>query len=109
MLRRSPIVLPSGRDDSGRVRFDCLISSEFAKVSIESRCGRRSLFNPVVYLSAAFAGPSSASPTSTWRSARPLGLRVRAIVDRTFPLTQAAEAHAFLESGQHTGNVVLVV
>jgi NADPH:quinone reductase-like Zn-dependent oxidoreductase len=35
--------------------------------------------------------------------------RVRAIVDRTFPLAQAADAHAFLESGQHTGKVVLVV
>ena len=35
--------------------------------------------------------------------------RVRAVVDRTFPLAQAAAAHAFLESGQHTGKVVLVV
>ena len=34
---------------------------------------------------------------------------VRAIVDRTFVLAQAAQAHAFLESGQHTGKVVLVV
>ena len=35
--------------------------------------------------------------------------RVRAVVDKTFPLAQAAQAHAFLESGQHTGKVVLVV
>ena len=35
--------------------------------------------------------------------------RVRAIVDRTFPLAQAAQAHAYLEQGQHTGKVVLVV
>jgi NADPH2:quinone reductase len=35
--------------------------------------------------------------------------RVRAIVDKTFPLAQAAQAHAFLEDGQHTGKVVLVV
>jgi putative PIG3 family NAD(P)H quinone oxidoreductase len=35
--------------------------------------------------------------------------RVRAIVDRTFPLAQAAQAHAHLESGAHTGNVVLTV
>lgn len=35
--------------------------------------------------------------------------RVRAIIDRTFPLAQAAQAHAFLEGGQHTGKVVLVV
>ena len=34
--------------------------------------------------------------------------RVRAVVDRTFPLAQAAQAHAYLESGRHTGNVVLV-
>lgn len=35
--------------------------------------------------------------------------RVRAVVDRTFPLAQAAQAHAWLESGRHTGKVVLVV
>jgi len=35
--------------------------------------------------------------------------RVRAIVDKTFPLAQAAQAHAFLEGGQHTGKIVLVV
>ena len=35
--------------------------------------------------------------------------RVRAIVDRTFPLAEAAQAHAFLENGHHTGKVVLVV
>jgi len=32
---------------------------------------------------------------------------VRAVVDRTFPLADAAQAHAWLESGRHTGNVVL--
>jgi NADPH:quinone reductase len=35
--------------------------------------------------------------------------RVRAVVDRTFPLEQAAQAHAYLERGQHTGKVVLVI
>ena len=35
--------------------------------------------------------------------------RVRAVVERTFALRQAAQAHAFLEAGQHTGKVVLVV
>jgi len=35
--------------------------------------------------------------------------RVRAIVDKTFPLAQAAQAHAFLEAGQHTGKIVLVI
>jgi NADPH2:quinone reductase len=34
--------------------------------------------------------------------------RVRAVVDRTFPLEQAAQAHAWLESGRHTGKVVLL-
>lgn len=35
--------------------------------------------------------------------------KVRAVVDKTFSLDQAAEAHAWLESGQHTGKVMLVV
>ncbi len=34
--------------------------------------------------------------------------KVRAIVDRTFPLEEAAAAHAWLESGRHVGKVVLV-
>jgi len=33
----------------------------------------------------------------------------RPIVDRTFPLEQAAEAHAYLEAGDHLGKVVLTV
>jgi putative PIG3 family NAD(P)H quinone oxidoreductase len=33
--------------------------------------------------------------------------KVRAIVDRTFRLAEAAAAHAFLESGDHVGKVVL--
>jgi putative PIG3 family NAD(P)H quinone oxidoreductase len=35
--------------------------------------------------------------------------RVRAQVDRCFPLEQAAAAHAYLEDGQHMGKVVLTV
>jgi putative PIG3 family NAD(P)H quinone oxidoreductase len=35
--------------------------------------------------------------------------KVKAIVDRTFPLAQAAAAHAFLEAGAHVGKVVLTV
>ncbi|MBS0213584.1 MAG: NAD(P)H-quinone oxidoreductase [Proteobacteria bacterium] len=35
--------------------------------------------------------------------------RVRAVVDRTFPLEQAAQAHACLEAGQHVGKIVLAV
>lgn len=34
--------------------------------------------------------------------------KVKAVVDRTFPLEQAAQAHAWLEEGAHTGKVVLV-
>jgi NADPH:quinone reductase-like Zn-dependent oxidoreductase len=33
----------------------------------------------------------------------------RPIVDKTFPLEQAAEAHAYLEAGDHVGKVVLTV
>jgi putative PIG3 family NAD(P)H quinone oxidoreductase len=33
--------------------------------------------------------------------------RVRPVIDRTFPLTQAAEAHAYMESGQHVGKILL--
>ena len=34
--------------------------------------------------------------------------KVRAIVDRTYPLAEAAAAHAYLESGDHVGKIVLV-
>ena len=34
--------------------------------------------------------------------------RLRPQVDKTFPLSQAAQAHAFLESGAHVGKVVLI-
>jgi len=34
--------------------------------------------------------------------------QVRAVVDRTFPLADAADAHAWLEGGRHEGKVVLV-
>lgn len=33
----------------------------------------------------------------------------RPIVDKTFPLAQAAEAHAYLEAGDHVGKVVLTI
>jgi putative PIG3 family NAD(P)H quinone oxidoreductase len=35
--------------------------------------------------------------------------RWRPIVDRTFPLSAAADAHRYLESGQHKGKIVLTV
>jgi NADPH2:quinone reductase len=34
--------------------------------------------------------------------------RLRVVVDRTFPLADAAAAHAFIESRQAVGRVVLV-
>ena len=33
--------------------------------------------------------------------------RVKPVIDRTFPLAQAAEAHAYMESGQHIGKILL--
>jgi NADPH:quinone reductase-like Zn-dependent oxidoreductase len=33
--------------------------------------------------------------------------KVKAVVDRTFPLAEAAAAHAYLEAGAHVGKVVL--
>ena len=33
--------------------------------------------------------------------------KVKAVVDRTFPLARAAAAHAFLEAGAHVGKVIL--
>jgi len=35
--------------------------------------------------------------------------KLRAIVDRTFPLAEAAAAHAYLEDGAHVGKIVLTV
>ena len=35
--------------------------------------------------------------------------KVKAVVDRTFPLADAAQAHAFLEGGAHLGKVVLTI
>ena len=34
---------------------------------------------------------------------------VKALVDRTFPLERAAEAHQYFDSGEHTGKVLLTV
>jgi putative PIG3 family NAD(P)H quinone oxidoreductase len=34
--------------------------------------------------------------------------KIRPVVDRTFPMTQAAEAHAHMESSAHIGKIVLV-
>jgi len=35
--------------------------------------------------------------------------KIKAVVDRTFPLAEAAAAHAFLESGGHLGKVMLTL
>jgi NADPH2:quinone reductase len=34
--------------------------------------------------------------------------KVRPVIDRTFPLSEAAAAHARMESSQHIGKIVLV-
>jgi len=35
--------------------------------------------------------------------------KVRPVIDRTFPLAEAAAAHARMESSQHIGKIVLVI
>jgi NADPH:quinone reductase-like Zn-dependent oxidoreductase len=35
--------------------------------------------------------------------------KVAPVLDQTFPLAQAAAAHARMESGQHIGKIVLIV
>ena len=35
--------------------------------------------------------------------------KVKPVIDRTFPLAEAAKAHALLDSGHHLGKVVLTV
>jgi NADPH2:quinone reductase len=35
--------------------------------------------------------------------------RLRPVVDRVFPLEQAGQAHAYMESGQQIGKIVLSV
>jgi len=35
--------------------------------------------------------------------------KIRPVIDRTLPLTQAAEAHALMESSEHIGKIILTV
>jgi NADPH:quinone reductase len=35
--------------------------------------------------------------------------RIRAVIERTFPLAQAADAHRLLEAGEHIGKIVLTI
>ena len=35
--------------------------------------------------------------------------KVRPVIDRTFPLAQAAQAHSWLEAGGHLGKVMLTI
>jgi NADPH:quinone reductase len=56
-------------------------------------------------------GEKSALARSVEREVWPLFAngQIRPIVDSAFPLEQAAEAHRFMESGRHTGKIVLVM
>ncbi len=49
------------------------------------------------------AGPSPSTSGRSWRTARS-----GAVVDTTMPLAEAAEAHRRMESGGHTGKILLV-
>jgi NADPH2:quinone reductase len=33
--------------------------------------------------------------------------RVRPVIDRTFPMAEAAQAHAYMENGRHVGKILL--
>ena len=50
-------------------------------------------------------------PRSYVREARkrvgPKRARIRPIIDRAFPLEQAAAAHRWMETGMHTGKIIL--
>jgi NADPH2:quinone reductase len=35
--------------------------------------------------------------------------QIRPIIDRTFPLAEAAEAHRLMESGAHIGKILLTI
>jgi NADPH:quinone reductase-like Zn-dependent oxidoreductase len=37
------------------------------------------------------------------------GGRLKPVIDSTFPLAEAAAAHAWMESGEHVGKIVLEV
>jgi NADPH:quinone reductase len=35
--------------------------------------------------------------------------KLKPVIDRTFPLVEAASAHAHMEAGDHVGKIVLVI
>jgi NADPH2:quinone reductase len=60
-----------------------------------------------VFLGAEIAGPRAQQMIGELVDDVAAG-RLRVLVDRTFPLADAAAAHAFIESRQAVGRVVLV-
>ena len=54
---------------------------------------------------AAASGPTTSSPARSSASARG---ELRAVVDRTFPLADAAEAHRYVEQGVGFGRTVMI-
>jgi len=55
------------------------------------------------------AGPATEDPNAfTWLLDRVAAGELRAVVERTLPLSQIVEAHRLVDSGRKVGNVVVI-